>query len=128
MDLKTLRRLAKERTRLDLVVQGVGIYRKELDAEIRFNMAGMKECINQPFNPYADKINLLISGLEEALACATYLGFTTFQTHPKPHVLGYHYFKTEIGGKTAYFNIQMTVQKQHFLYSITETLHWDQLE
>ncbi|MDR6807168.1 hypothetical protein J2Y45_004498 [Dyadobacter sp. BE34] len=128
MDFKTLRRLAKERAKEKLVVTNTGIYREELDAEIKFNMAGIKECINQPFSPYLDKINLIMDGLEEALATATYIGFTTYQTHPKEHVLGYHYLETEIGGSTAYFNIQVTVQKQHFLYSITETLHWDPLE
>ncbi|WP_353717980.1 hypothetical protein [Dyadobacter sp. 676] len=61
---------------MDLVAKGIGVYRKELDAEIRSNMVGAKECINQPFSPYLDKINLLINGLEEALDSATYLGFT----------------------------------------------------
>jgi hypothetical protein len=125
MDLNLLRRIAKERLREDLVAKGVGIYRKELGAEIRFSMVGVKECINQPFCLYVDKINLLIDGLEEALANALHLGFTDYQTHPKSHVLGYHYFETQIGGETAYFNIQVTVQKQYFLYSITEKLHWE---
>ena len=125
MDLNALRRLAKERVKTDLVEKNVGIYRSELNAEIRFSMVGVKECINQPFCLYVDKLNLLIEGLEDSLATAIHLGFTDYQTHPKPHVLGYHYFETEIGGKTAYFNIQVTIQKQCFLYSITETLHWD---
>ena len=128
MDLTTLRRLARERAKADLVTKGVSIYRRELDSGICFSMAGIKECINQPFSLYSDKINLIIDGLEEALASATYLGFTTYQTHPKPHVLGYHYFETEIGGKTAYFNVQVTIQKQLFLYSITEALHWSPIQ
>lgn len=125
MDLKSLRRIAKDRLKDDLVMKGEGIYRQELGAEIKLSMAGVKECINQPFCLYVDKLNLLIKGLEEALATAKHLGYTDYQTHPKPHVLGYHYFETEIGGKTAYFNVQVTVQKQYFLYSITERLHWD---
>lgn len=125
MDLNLLRRTARNRVKVDLVMKGVGIFREEIGAEIRFNMAGIKECINQPFNPYRDKLLLLLDGLEEALANAVYIGFTTYQTHPKEHVAGYHYFETAIGGKTAYFNIQVTVQNRCFLYSITETLHWD---
>jgi len=125
MDLNLLRRTARDRVKVDLVMKGVGIFREEIGAEIRFNMAGIKECINQPFNPYRDKLLLLLDGLEEALANAVYIGFTTYQTHPKEHVAGYHYFETAIGGKTAYFNIQVTVQNRCFLYSITETLHWD---
>ena len=120
--------MAKDRVRLDLVSKNVGIFRDELNAEIRFNMAGIKECINQPFDPYADKILLLINGLEEALMNASYIGYTTYQNHPKPHVVAYHYFETKIGGKTAYFNIQFTIQNQYFLYSITETIHWETLE
>jgi hypothetical protein len=84
----------------------------------------MKECINQPFNPYQDKILLLIEGLENSLKEAAYVGFTSNQNHRKQHVVGYHFFKTQIGGKTAYFNIQMTVQNQFFLYSITESIRW----
>jgi hypothetical protein len=109
MDLNALRRLAKERVKTDLVATGEGIYRQELEGEIRFNMAGVKECINQPFNPYQDKIFLLILGLEDSLKKATYIGFTSNQNHRKQHVIGYHFFETKIGGKIAYFNIQMTV-------------------
>ncbi|MCF2500681.1 LPD3 domain-containing protein [Dyadobacter chenhuakuii] len=128
MDLNALRRLAKERVKSDLVEKNVGIYRAELNAEIRFNMAGLKECINQPFNPYEDKILLLIQGLEYSLKTATYVGFTSNQNHRKHHVIGYHFFETQIGGKVAYINIQMTVQNQFFLYSITESIRWETLE
>lgn len=120
--------MARKRVKEDLVAKNVGIFRDELGAEIKFNMSGIKECINQPFNSYPDKLQLLMEGHEEALASAVYLGFTTYQTHPKEHVAGYHYFETEIGGRTAYFNIQMTVQGRYFLYSITETLRWDSSE
>ncbi|PSL26199.1 LPD3 domain-containing protein [Dyadobacter jiangsuensis] len=128
MDLNLLRRMAKDRVRLDLVTKNVGIFRTELGGEIEFNMAGVKECINQPFNPYRDKILLLIDGLEEALGSAAYVGFTSQQNHPRPHVVGYHFFETQIGGKTAYFNIQLTVQNRYFLYSITESIRWETLE
>lgn len=123
-----MRRMARDRVRTDLVANNVGIFREELGAEIRFNIAGVKECINQPFDPYRDKILLLIEGLEAALTDAHYIGYTFYQNHPKKHVLAYHYFETQIGGKTAYFNIQLTVQNQYFLYSITETIHWETLE
>ncbi|MCF0049823.1 hypothetical protein LXM25_07540 [Dyadobacter sp. LJ53] len=128
MDLNFLRRMARDRVRVDLVAKNVGIYRAELNAEIRFSMAGVKECINQPFNPYQDKILLLIQGLEDSLKGATYVGFTSNQNHRKQHVIGYHFFETQIGGKIAYFNIQMTVQNQFFLYSITESIRWETLE
>ncbi|QRR03809.1 LPD3 domain-containing protein [Dyadobacter sandarakinus] len=128
MDLNLLRRVARERVKVDLVATEIGIYRKELDAEIKFNMSGVKECINQPFDPYPDKILLLIEGLEDALRGARYVGFTSHQNHPKQHVIGYHFFETEIGGKTAYFNIQFTVQNRYFLYSITESIRWETLE
>jgi hypothetical protein len=128
MDLNLLRKKAKERIKIELVGGGIGIYREELKAEIRFNISGMKECINQPFNPYQDKILLLISGLENSLKEATYVGYTSNQNHRKQHVVGYHFFETQIGGKTAYFNIQMTVQNQFFLYSITESIRWETLE
>jgi len=128
MDLHSLRRSAKERLKTDLVAKGAAVYRQELGAEIRFNMAGVKECINQPFNPYQDKILLLIQGLEDSLRKATYVGFTSNQNHQKQHVIGYHFFETQIRGKTAYFNIQMTVQNQFFLYSITESIRWETLE
>ena len=120
--------MAKERVRLDLVTKNVRIFRKELSGEIEFNMAGIKECINQPFNLYHDKILLLIDGLEAALRSATYVGFTSHQNHPRPHVVGYHFFETQIGGKAAYFNIQETVQNRYFLYSITESIRWETLE
>lgn len=128
MDLNLLRKQAKERAKIELVQKDVGIYREELQAEIKFNVAGIKECINQPFSKYFEKVNLIIYGLEEALTDSEYIGYTTIQTHPKPHVLGYYYFKTEIGGITAYFNVQLTVQNKYFLYSITETIHFDSLE
>ncbi|TLU99275.1 LPD3 domain-containing protein [Dyadobacter luticola] len=128
MELSLLRRLARERVKQDLVLPNVGIYREELGAEIRFNMAGVKECINQPFDPYREKILLLIDGLEEALLNATYVGFTSQQNHNRQHVVGYHFFETRIGGKTAYFNVQLTVQNQNYLYSITESIRWETLE
>lgn len=120
--------MARDRVRMDLVATNAGIFRDELGAEIRFNMAGIKECINQPFDPYRDKILLLIDGLENALRSASYVGFTSHQNHPRQHVVGYHFFETEIGGKTAYFNIQLTVQNRYFLYSITESIRWETLE
>lgn len=43
--------MAKDRVRVDLVTKNVGIFRDELNAEIKFNMAGIKECINQPSIP-----------------------------------------------------------------------------
>jgi hypothetical protein len=89
---------------------------------------GLKNCINQPFNLYRDKILLLIDGLEGALRSATYVGFTSHQNHPRPHVVGYHFFETQIGGETAYFNVQLTVQNRYFLYSITESIRWETLE
>lgn len=113
---------------MDLVTKNAGIFRKELGAEIEFNMAGIKECINQPFHPYRDKILLLIDGLEDAMRFASYVGFTSNQNHPRPHVAGYHFFETQIGGKAAYFNIQETVQNRYFLYSITESIRWETLE
>jgi hypothetical protein len=128
MDLSVLRRVAKERIKTDLVKTSAGIYRHELRGAIRFNMAGIKECINQPFNPYLEKILLLIQDLESALKEATYVGFTSTQNHQKQHVIGYHFFETQISGKVAYFNIQMTVQNQYFLYSITESIRWETLE
>ena len=128
MDLNNLRRLAKERVKNDLVTKGIGIYRQELGGEIRFNMAGLKECINQPFDPYQEKILLLIDGLEQALIEAVYVGFTSNQNHRRQHVVGYHFFETQIGRRAAYFNIQLTVQDQYFLYSITESIRWETLE
>ncbi|MCF2487105.1 hypothetical protein [Dyadobacter sp. CY347] len=128
MDLNFLRRMARDRVKRDLVAENVGIYRAELNAEIKFNMVGIKECINQPFTPYQGKIHLLINGLEDSLREATYVGFTSNQNHQKQHVIGYHFFETQIGGKNAYFNIQMTVQNQFFLYSITESIRWETLE
>ncbi|GGH44659.1 hypothetical protein GCM10007423_43020 [Dyadobacter endophyticus] len=85
MDLNHLRRVARKRVKEDLVAKNVGIFRDEFGAEIKFNMSGIKECINQLFNSYPDKLQLLMEGLEEALASAVYLGFT----HPKEHVAGY---------------------------------------
>ena len=38
MDLHSLRRSAKERLKVDLVMKGAGVYRQELGAEIRFNI------------------------------------------------------------------------------------------
>jgi hypothetical protein len=38
--------MARDRVRMDLVATNAGIFRDELGAEIRFNMAGIKECIN----------------------------------------------------------------------------------
>ena len=128
MDLNFLRRMARDRVKRDLVAENVGIYRAELDADIKFNMVGIKECINQPFHLYQDKILLLIEGLEDSLKEATYVGFTSNQNHRKQHVVGYHFFETQIGGKIAYFNVQMTVQNQFFLYSITESIRWETLE
>lgn len=128
MDLHSLRRSAKECLKVNLVMKGAGVYRQELRAEIRFNMTGVKECINQPFNPYQDKILLLIQGLEGSLKEAIYVGFTSNQNHRKQHVIGYHFFETKIGGKTAYFNVQMTVQNQFFLYPTTESIRWETLE
>ncbi|WP_439556941.1 hypothetical protein [Dyadobacter sp.] len=128
MDLNFLRRLAKERVKAQLVTKNVGIFRNELGGEIKFSMAGIKECINQPFDPYYDKICLLINGLEDALKSASYIGFTSHQNHPRPHIVGYHFFETKIGGKPAYFNIQLTVQNQYYLYSITQSIRWETLE
>ncbi|WP_215232469.1 LPD3 domain-containing protein [Dyadobacter linearis] len=123
MELNQLRKLARERAKNELVGKNVGIYRPELGGEIRFSISGIKECINQPFHQYVDKVKLIIDGLEESLANAEYLGYTESQTHFKPHVKGYYYFKTEIGGIPAYFNIQLTLQNKFFLYSITENIH-----
>lgn len=128
MDLNLLRQQARKRAKIEIVQKGVTVYRKELNAHIYFSVSGIKECINQPFSKYIDKINLIISGLEEALENSEYVGYTYFQTHPKEHVVAYHYFKTEIGGVAAYFNVQLTVQNKYFLYSITETIHHDSLE
>ena len=128
MHLNLLRKEAKERVKIELIEKGIGIYRNELNAEIKFNISGIKECINQPFNRYQDKVELIIFGLEKALIEAEYMGYTEYQTHPKEHVVGYHYFKTEIGGTTAYFNVQLTIQKKFFLYSITESINLDSLQ
>jgi len=128
MDLGDLRKEAKERVKKELIEPGVTIYREELKGGIGFNVAGIKEAINQPFDQYFQKILLIHKGLEDSLRSAKYIGYTSHQTHHKAHVLGYHYFETEIGGVTAYFNIQYTVQKKFFLYSITETIRFDKLE
>lgn len=128
MDLGSLRKEAKEQAKADLIDKGVTIYREELKGEIAFNVTGIKESINQPFSKYIEKIELIKDGLENALRLAQYIGYTTYQTHHKGHVLGYHYFATKIGGNTAYFNIQFTVQRKFFLYSITETIQFDKLE
>ena len=128
MHLNLLRKEAKERVKVELIGKGIGIYRKELNAEIKFNISGIKECINQPFKRYQEKVELIISGLEKALIEAEYIGYTEYQTHPKEHIIGYHYFETEIGGITAYFNVQLTIQKKFFLYSITESINLDSLQ
>lgn len=128
MDLNSLRRKARYIAKARLVETGLTIYREEIKAEIPFNVSGIKEYINQPFKHYTRKIELLLEGIEEALRQATYIGFTTFQTHPKDHVIGYHYFEIEMEGEKVYFNIQLTVQHKLYLYALTETIDWDKLQ
>ena len=65
-------------------------------------------------NRYQDKVELIIFGLEKALIEAEYMGYTEYQTHPKEHVVGYHYFKTEIGGTTAYLMYSLPYRKSSF--------------
>ncbi|RRA99478.1 LPD3 domain-containing protein [Larkinella rosea] len=119
-DLNQARKIAKAKAVERLVKTRLTIYREEIDAEIRFNVKGIKECINQPFSNYIAKIDLVRDNIEEALKTAKYVGFTDKQTHPKAHILGYHFFETTIAGETAYFNVQVTIQNELYLYSVTQ--------
>ena len=58
MHLNLLRKEAKERVKIELIEKGIGIYRNELNAEIKFNISGIKECINQPLTVIRIKLNL----------------------------------------------------------------------
>lgn len=125
MDLGQLRKTILEKVKNEIINQKISVYRNELQASIEFNISGIKECINQPCSAHVfpAKLSLIADSLIEALTTAEYIGYTTYQTHPKEHVLGYHYFKTQLGGVTLYFNVQLTVQKKLILYSITEKAH-----
>lgn len=122
MDLGQLRKTILEKVKNEIINQKLSVYRDELHANIEFNVSGIKECINQPCSTpvFITKLNLIADHLIESLTVAEYMGYTTYQTHPKEHVLGYHYFKTQMEEVTLYFNVQLTVQKKLFLYSITE--------
>lgn len=122
MDLGQLRKTILEKVKSEIINQKISVYRNELQASIEFNISGIKECINQPCSTHVfiTKLNLIADHLIETLETAEYIGYTTYQTHPKEHVLGYHYFKTQLGGVTLYFNVQVTTQKKLILYTITE--------
>lgn len=126
MDLRTLRRSTLEKVKHELIKKGVVVYRRELKDYIQFNVSGLKECINQPCSNevFFDKIELISDRLVIALKTAEYMGYTEYQTHPKEHVVGYHYLKTKVQGDIPlYFNIQHTVQGKLVLYSITERMY-----
>jgi hypothetical protein len=130
MDLNTLRKSTLEKVKNELVKKGIVIYREELKNSIQFSVSGLKECINQPCSHevFFGKIELISDRLEIALRTAKYMGYTEYQTHPKEHVLGYHYLKTEVrGGIPVYFNVQLTVQGKLILYSITERMYINEI-
>lgn len=122
MNLNQLRKEVLEKAKNEIIKKRVTVFREELQANIEFNISGIKECINQPcsHNVFMAKMELISDRLEEALIMAQYIGYTDHQTHPKEHVLGYHYFETQHRNIVLYFNVQLTVQKKLILYSITE--------
>jgi hypothetical protein len=126
--LTLMRRAAKEAAVKQLVKTKIVIYREEIRGSISFSVSGVKECINQPFGDYLAKLDLIQNGLEKAVREAEYVGSTEKQTHFKAHVVKYHFFKTLIGGESAFFNVQETVQGLFVLYSITKKIREDQID
>lgn len=127
MDLAEYRRKTLIELKESIIKKGIKVYREELKDYIEFTGKGIQECLHQPIynNPelYLEKMKLIERKLEESLRTAIYLGFTEHQTHPKPHILGYHYFETKTeSGASLYFNVQLTIQRKLVLYSITQSI------
>jgi hypothetical protein len=127
MDLTEYRKKILIELKETVVRKGVTVYRDEIKGHIEFTGKGIQECINQPIyndtNLYLEKMELLERNLRSSLEEAEYVGFSEYQTHPKPHILGYHYFRTKTkSGSSLYFNVQLTVQKKLVLYSITQII------
>jgi hypothetical protein len=122
VDISVGRMVARAAAADRLVKNKVVVYHAGLGASIMFTTKGIKECINQPFKHYREKLALIFQGLEEALEHSTYdhcpeppdLG-------KKDHVVSYHYFETTIAGFPAYFNVQLTKQGDYVLYTITDS-------
>lgn len=120
-----------EAVKMAIIGKGIVVYREELtfnskSGNIEFTVKGFKECMNQSgiSDYYYIKMKLIedTDRLLELLRTAEYINYTDYQTHPKPHVLGYHYLKTVVDNVDLYFNIQLTVQKQLILHSITASI------
>lgn len=125
MDLGQLRKIILEKVKDEIINPKISVYRDELQANIEFTISDIKECINQPCSTpvFIIKLNLIADHLIESLTVAEYMGYTTYQTHTKAHILGCHYFKTQLGDVVLHFNVQFTTQKKRILYTITEKVH-----
>jgi hypothetical protein len=121
IDLKTARNAVKRSACRKLVDNKVSVYHAELGVSITFNKAGIKECINQPFHSFVEKLVLIRDNLEEAIKLSKY----SYDPEPprkgnQPHVVRYHYLETVINGLPAFFNVQETIKGEYILYTITD--------
>lgn len=121
VDLKTARNAVRRSASKRLVDNKVSVYHAELGVNITFNKAGIKECINQPFHSFIEKLVLIRDNLEEAIRLSKY----NHDPEPprknkQPHVIRYHYLETVINGLPAFFNVQETVKGEYILYTITD--------
>jgi hypothetical protein len=121
-DISAARIAARDAAANRLVETKTSVYHDGLKADITFTKRGIKECVNQPFRNYREKLSLIYHGLEEALRLSEYDNCPEPPDHPgKEHIVSYHYFETSIGGEAAFFNVQLTKQGDYVLYTITDS-------
>ena len=86
--------------------------------DIRINMSGIKEWLNQPHRHYAEK-NVALLNLPELLSTAEYLGP---KTDPKGRdfIKTGHIFRTKIAGENSWIIVSETIWGEYLMHSVSD--------